>query len=798
MLVATAAIAVVVGMAIAVSTTVADQIRETATDAALHNVETLVRGYVDPTIDPDSLTLAGTADLAIDTELDRIVQAGDIRFVAIWSRDGRLVYATDPSLRDVRLSIGTSVATAFGGDDVADYEDSDTEQELPQLVVPKQLEIYVPIRGTVDGDPIGVYQAIQDAAPIDARVESARQVVFFVALIAASVLLGLVWLAYAGASMLLGRQNRLLRQRAATEQLLMADVRRSEERFRSLIRNASDCVLIARADTNVAFESPAVERVLGYAPGDRVGKPAFPHVHQEDTAMVVHLFAAVTSMPDAQTTAQFRVRHANGSWRYLEAVSKNLLDDPAVRGIVVNYRDITDARTLEEQLRHQAFHDALTGLPNRALFMDRLEHARSRGRGFLPQLAVVFVDLDDFKAVNDSLGHGAGDRLLVEVSDRIRGALRDGDTAARMGGDEFAVLLEDTPAEAATDVAERILEQVRRPFFIAGQGVRVHATAGVAVFSETRETAEELLRNADVAMYLAKAQGKDRLAFFRTSIHEGTIEQIQLKTDLPMALERGEFRLMYQPVAELETGQVRGVEALLRWEHPRRGSIGPTQFIPLAEETGVIVPLGRWALREACRQAAEWMAQPGVEPITVSVNLSARQIQDPGLVSDVMIALRETGLPARLLTLEITESALMQDVETTTQTLNALKAIGLRLAIDDFGTGYSSLSYLRRFPVDILKIDRSFVATLDSSDTEAALVRSILSLGQTLELETIAEGIEREAQLHELQALGAHLGQGYFFARPLDADAIAAIVASGASVRPRPTIHEPPISEQVA
>jgi EAL domain-containing protein (putative c-di-GMP-specific phosphodiesterase class I) len=285
-------------------------------------------------------------------------------------------------------------------------------------------------------------------------------------------------------------------------------------------------------------------------------------------------------------------------------------------------------------------------------------------------------------------------------------------------------------------------------------------------------------------MYLAKAQGKDRLAFFRTSIHEVAIEQQQLKTDLPMALERGEFRIVYQPVAELETGEIRGTEALLRWDHPRRGAIGPTQFIPLAEETGVIVSLGRWVLREACRQAAEWNALPGAKPLTVSVNLSARQVQDAGLVSDVMIALRDTGLAPRLLTLEITESVLMQDVESTTATLQALKAIGLRLAIDDFGTGYSSLSYLRRFPVDILKIDRSFVATLDSSETEAALVRSILSLGQTLELETIAEGIEREAQLRELIALGAHLGQGYFFARPLEADAITALVLAGSGIRP--------------
>jgi diguanylate cyclase (GGDEF)-like protein len=446
---------------------------------------------------------------------------------------------------------------------------------------------------------------------------------------------------------------------------------------------------------------------------------------------------------------------------------------------------------LEEQLRHQAFHDALTGLPNRALFMDRLEHARSRSRGSLPELAVVFMDLDDFKAVNDSLGHGAGDELLVEVAERIRLAVRDGDTAARMGGDEFAILLEDTPRETAAEVAERVIEALRLPFALSGQQVRVHATAGVALYSEARETADELLRNADVAMYLAKAQGKDRMTFFRTSLHDGAVERLQLTTDLHLALERGEFRLVYQPVADLATGDVRGVEALLRWDHPTRGDIEPSVFIPVAEECGVIVPLGRWVLREACRQAVAWQGKPG-GPITMSVNLSARQVQHPSLVADVGAALIDSGLPPHLLTLEITETVLMQDVEATLTTLTTLKALGLRLAIDDFGTGYSSLSYLRRFPVDILKIDRSFVATLDSSDTEAALVRSILSLGETLELETVAEGIEHAAQLRELRALGARLGQGYFFARPLEVDAMSVVMAAGGSVQPPPELKVTP------
>lgn len=337
LLVAVATIAIVVGMAVSVANVVAEELRATATEAALRNVETIVRGYVDPTANEGSLALGAPAFDDIDRQLERVIAAGDIRRVNIWSRDGRVVYSTDTTLRGRRFSIDESLSVAFGGTSVSQYESPQDDQETDNPLAGEYLEIYVPIRGTSDGVPVGVYEVYQDATSIEDRVVATRQDVFFIALIASSVLVLVVLLAYAGASRLLNRQNRLLRLRAATEQLLMTDVRRSEERFRSLIRNASDCILSARADTTVAFESPAVARVLGYAPEARVGRPAFPQVHPEDTAMVVHLFADVTGTPDAQTTAQFRVMHADGSWRYLEAVSKNLLEDAAVRGIVVNY-----------------------------------------------------------------------------------------------------------------------------------------------------------------------------------------------------------------------------------------------------------------------------------------------------------------------------------------------------------------------------------------------------------------------------------------------------------------------------
>ena len=770
-------------MALFVADIAAGDLRQTAADVAQRNIEAIVRGYVDPTLREASLSPGAPADPETTAELDRLVASGGIRRINIWSRDGRIAYSTEPAIRGRQLPIDAALAAALSGVVVSVYSGSPSDGGSEPAAATENLELYVPIWSSAQGNLIGVYEVYQDAAPIENHVAVVRQDVFLVALVAASLLFGLLWLAYAATSRQLSGHNRLLRERAASEQVLIADLRRSEERFRSLVRNASDCILIARADETVAYESPAVARLLGYQPSSRIGRRAFEDVHPDDVSLVKRLFHEVTATPDAQASGQFRVRHADGSWRYLEASARNLLGDAAVRGVVVNYRDITERRQLEEQLRHQAFHDALTGLPNRALFMDRLQHARSRSRGKLPDLAVVFLDLDDFKAVNDSFGHAAGDELLVEVARRIQRTVREGDTVARMGGDEFAIVLEEARAEEASEIAGRLLEVLREPCIMAGQQVVVHATAGIAIYSDQRESADELLRNADVAMYTGKTHGKGRLTVFRASLHDGAIERLQLKTDLHAALERGEFSIVYQPVVELASAEVRGVEALLRWTHPRLGDVSPTQFIPLAEETGLIVPLGQWVLREACRQAAEWRLMAAGVRLSMAVNLSARQVQHPDLVADVGSALRDTGLPPDQLTLEITESVLMQDVDSTTVTLRSLKALGVRLAIDDFGTGYSSLSYLRRFPVDILKIDRSFVATLDSSDTEAALVRSIVGLGKTLNLETIAEGIDHAGQLVKLRALGAIYGQGFLFAMPLGKDEMTELLRGGESGR---------------
>jgi diguanylate cyclase (GGDEF)-like protein len=463
------------------------------------------------------------------------------------------------------------------------------------------------------------------------------------------------------------------------------------------------------------------------------------------------------------------MRHADGTTRNIELVLKNLLDDPAVSGIVVNYHDVTQRRALEDELRHQAFHDSLTGLANRALFLDRLQHAMTRRRRFGHPLAILFVDLDDFKTVNDSLGHTEGDRLLVAVAERLQGVLRDSDTIARMGGDEFAVLVEDAvDNDAPLDVANRILEALQAPFAYGGRDLFVRASIGVAGWSSRDETAEDLIRNADMSMYTAKANGKNRIEAFEPRMHEAALARLALKGDLEHALERKEFFLQYQPIVRLSDGEVTGVEALLRWRHPQRGIVNPTDFVHVAEETGLIVPLGYWVLEQACRQALAWDAGEQTRNLTVAVNVSGRQVQQPGFVAEVRRTLEQTGVVPGRVTLEFTESVLMNDTEKTLTTLGALKRLGIRLAIDDFGTGYSSLSYLRRFPIDELKIDRSFITGMQTGPAQLAVVRSIIKLGETLHLDTVAEGIELADQLDSLRALETSHGQGFLFSRPVN------------------------------
>ncbi|WIM96915.1 EAL domain-containing protein [Actinoplanes oblitus] len=430
---------------------------------------------------------------------------------------------------------------------------------------------------------------------------------------------------------------------------------------------------------------------------------------------------------------------------------------------------ITDARTLREM--NHAFHDSLTGLANRSLFRTRTENAlATTGAG---GVATLLVDLDRFKVVNDSLGHATGDRLLAAVADRLRECLRAGDTAARLGGDEFAVLLPVVTEPAAVQVARRIVHALREPFDLDGREVFASCSVGVAYAESGLVDAEDLLVRADLAMSEAKKQGKDQLAVFEPAMRESFQRHLELEADLRRAVLRHEFELRFQPIVRLRTEEISGLEALVRWQHPERGMIPPLEFIPLAEETGLIVPIGEWVLREACRQAARWNAQrDGQAPLTVSVNLSAVQLERADLPQLVAAALAESGLPARCLIIELTESLLVDHRPETLRRLEEIKALGVRLAIDDFGTGYSSLAYLRNFPVDIIKIDKSFVDDIGDLPAAAALTLGIIQLGQALQLSTVAEGIEDAGQLSELAGGNCELGQGYYFAEPLTATAM--------------------------
>ncbi|HEY5272345.1 MAG TPA: EAL domain-containing protein [Acidimicrobiales bacterium] len=440
-------------------------------------------------------------------------------------------------------------------------------------------------------------------------------------------------------------------------------------------------------------------------------------------------------------------------------------------------RDLTAQREAENALAHQALHDGLTGLPNRALILDRIDQMLARTRRNHGQCAAMFLDLDNFKDINDTLGHHAGDELLVAVADRLSNALRPSDTVGRLGGDEFVVLVDGESMTAGPEVvAERILDVLRTPFEITGSPVPILASASIGIATGTAQTADQLLQEADIALYQAKDAGKRCAMVFAATMQTTAQVHRQLLVDLELALEENQFFLLYQPTIDLQSGEFRGVEALLRWQHPERGVIQPDDFIPELEASGLIVPVGAWVLEQACKQGAAWMAAG--HGFTVSVNVSAMQIIRDRILTDVQRALEVTGFDPTLLVLELTETTLMHDVEQTVSRLELLRGIGVRIAVDDFGTGYSSLAYLRQFPIDILKIDRSFVSGISDSNEAAALVHTLVELGRALNLETIAEGVEDDAQRLQLQAENVNTGQGFLFSKPIDVAAIDRLLFS--------------------
>jgi diguanylate cyclase (GGDEF)-like protein/PAS domain S-box-containing protein len=563
--------------------------------------------------------------------------------------------------------------------------------------------------------------------------------------------------------------------------------RESEARFSSLVARSSDLITVVAADGTVLYQSPSIERVLGYATEEVVGVRFDDLLPDEERPRLLAVLSKGSRASDAGPEAiECRLRHRDGRWLQFEVLHTNLLNDEHVRGIVLNSRDVSERKAFEEQLAHQAFHDSLTMLANRALFADRVEHALARAGSEQSGLAVVFGDLDDFKTINDSLGHGAGDRVLIEVARRLAATVRPTDTAARFGGDEFAVLLERVgDDEEATEVAERILEAFSAPIQLEETEVFVRTSIGIAIVrGGTSSTPADLLRNADVAMYIAKRDGKGGYRVFEESMHAEALERLELRADLQRAIDSDQFELAYQPVVRLSDMIVSGVEALLRWRHPTRGVIAPNQFIPAAEDMGLIVPIGQWVLREAFAQAVQLQRLfPSDPPLTMAVNLSPRQLNQGDIVGDVRRAIRDSGIDPSTLVLEITESLMMADADLAILRLEEMKALGVRLAMDDFGTGYSSLSNLGRFPVDILKMDRSFLEGAEAAD--AGLAAAVVALGETLDLQVVAEGIELTSQMSSLRDLGCELGQGFLFARPMSIDSVARYLSDargGASV----------------
>ncbi len=549
-----------------------------------------------------------------------------------------------------------------------------------------------------------------------------------------------------------------------------AELASSRQRFAALAQHSSDVVTVVDADGLITYQSQSCQRVLNRSAESMTGRPVWDFMTDDEADPLREAIDSASKEPLRMRTIQNVWRRNDESQCFLEVTVTNLLDNADVAGLVLNSRDVTDRTVLEGQLLHQAFHDSLTTLSNRALFKDRLEHAMARRHLQPSSLAVLFLDLDSFKEINDTLGHSSGDQLLQQVAQRLTAQARPSDTVARFGGDEFAILVEDlADPEYTTNLAKRVNAVLQEPYHLGGTQVRVSASVGIAHYGPHATDAEQLLRNADLAMYQAKAAMPGGFALYDPSMHAGLVERVRLEAALRVALENDELAVHYQPLMDLRTGQATGVEALARWQHPELGEIHPDEFIPLAESTGLIPHLGEWILRESCRQVMQWRTEtPELSELKVSVNVSARQLFDGDMAATVTDVLDQTGLPPSCLTLEMTESVLMDDSGETLSTLRAIRAMGVRLAIDDFGTGYSSLSYLHQFPVDVLKIDRSFIKQMTDGG-DASLVSTIVRLGQTMHLETVAEGIERPDEMLKLRRQGCTTGQGFYFSPALPA-----------------------------
>ncbi|HUF21635.1 MAG TPA: EAL domain-containing protein [Burkholderiales bacterium] len=558
------------------------------------------------------------------------------------------------------------------------------------------------------------------------------------------------------------------------------DADSGEERFRALVQNSFDIITIHDETGVTVYESPAASRILGYPPGSLITKTPFETVHPKDASLARDAFQALVRGEPVPTPLEMRFRHADGSWIWLEALGNNLLEHPGVRGVVLTCRDITERKRAEERAQFLANYDVLTGLPNRFLMQDRVTQACSQAHRNRLRVALMHIDLDRFKVVNDTLGYYVGDALLKQAADRIKRCGREGDTVARIGGDEFSIVfLNVTSLQGLSAAAEKVLAELAKPFSRDGQDLFCSASIGISLFPDDSANVDDLIKHADAAMHSAKDLGRNNFQFFTDALNREVQERMLLESGLRQAIQRDELRLLYQPKIDLSTREIVGAEALMRWEHPALGQVSPARFIPVAEDSGMMGQMGEWVLRTACRQIRAWR-DAGLE-IAVAVNVSPRQFKQQDLADLVFKVLKETTVPASLLEIELTESAVMEDAEASVVMLERLKDFGVRISIDDFGTGYSSLSYLKRLPLDVLKIDQSFVRDISTDPNDAAIVRAVITLTRSLGMKVIAEGVETEAQLAFLNAYGCQYAQGYLFGQPMTADELAQHVIEAAA-----------------
>jgi diguanylate cyclase (GGDEF)-like protein/PAS domain S-box-containing protein len=546
----------------------------------------------------------------------------------------------------------------------------------------------------------------------------------------------------------------------------------SEARFRVLTESSLDLISVVDADGRILYQSPALRHLLGYEPSETVDKDVAELVHRDDLEHVRAAFRRVIEKRQSSEAVEFRVRHRDGMWRTFESLGTNCLANPHIHGVVFNSRDVTDRKVIQQRIQHLAYHDNLTGLPNRSLLQDRLAHSIARADRSNKRVAVLFIDLDNFKNINDTLGHDVGDELLRQVSRRLSECVRLEDTIARQGGDEFIVLIDSLEdGRGASVVAQKVLNTLRQPFMLGGGEQHVSGSVGIALFPEDGRDPQTLMKNADTAMFHGKGLGKNTYQYFTAQMNIAVKRRMTLESALRRAVMQKDFVLHYQPQIDLESGEIIAVEALVRWQTEDSGMVMPGDFIPLAEETGLINEIGEWVLREGCRQARAWQ-EMGLPKRRMAINLSARQFSDRGFLDMVTRVLSQTGLEASCLELEITESQVMRQTEGMIMLLGKLSEMGVQLAIDDFGTGYSSLSYLKRLPIQKLKIDQSFVRDITVDPNDTAIVVAIINMAKSLDLETIAEGVETAGQLALLRSKGCRMGQGFYFSPPVKAEAL--------------------------